>query len=131
MRQRGRKSAAALAVVDVTGQPPRLEPPESLSDAERAVFIDIAGSVGRRHFQPSDMPLLVAYVRAILMEQEASHELSDNGAVHGGKASPWLVVLEKAQRAMVALSGRLRLSPQARSPSAIAKEAPPGRRPWD
>ena len=34
-----------------------------------------------------------------------------------GKPSPWLTVQEKAVRALVALSLRLRLSPQARQPN--------------
>jgi hypothetical protein len=47
-------------------------------------------------------------------------------------ASPWLVVLEKCQRAVVALSMRLRLSPQSRlDPKTLARQAPPGPKPWD
>ena len=37
-----------------------------------------------------------------------------------GKTNPWLVVQEKAQRAMVALSARLRLAPQSRMESKVA-----------
>jgi hypothetical protein len=35
----------------------------------------------------------------------------------GGRPSPWLTVAEKTNRAVVALSLRLRLSPQARAPN--------------
>jgi phage terminase small subunit len=60
------------------------------------------------------MPLLEGYAEAIVLCRQANAELAQHGAVLNGKASPWLTVQEKATRAMVALSMRLRLSPQAR-----------------
>jgi hypothetical protein len=60
----------------------------------------------------------VRYVEASCLADHAGQELRC-GAVVDGKPSPWLVVLEKCQRAMVALSMRLRLSPQARSPRRV------------
>ena len=66
------------------------------------------------HFVPSDLPLLVRYVEALALADEAAEQLHAEGAVVDGKPSPWLVVLEKCQRAVVALSMRLRLSPQSR-----------------
>ena len=131
MRQRGRKSGNALSVVEVEGRPPQLQPPASLSDAERAVFIDIASSVDRRHFQPADWPLLVRYCEATVLAEQAAKELREGGAVLDGRTNPWITVQEKAVRALVALSGRLRLSPQARSPANVAKPAPGGKKPWD
>jgi hypothetical protein len=56
------------------------------------------------------------------------------GPIVDGKASPWLVVQEKAVRAMTALSMRLRLSPQSRlDPKTVARDKTPaaGPRPWD
>jgi hypothetical protein len=53
----------------------------------------------------------------------------------GGKANPWIVVQEKAQRAMVALSARLRLSPQTRFDRLVAATTSryqgPRRKPWE
>ena len=66
--------------------------------------------------------------QAILLARKAYAELEAGGPVIDGKASPWLVVLEKAHRSAVALSGRLRLAPQARADSRSAgrnKGAPP------
>jgi hypothetical protein len=40
-------------------------------------------------------------------------------------ALPWLTVFEKASRALVALSMRLRLSPQARAPNNPGSKQPP------
>jgi phage terminase small subunit len=131
MGRRGRKSADALSVVEVDGRPPQLQPPASLSDAERAVFTHIAGTVDRRHFQPADMPLLVRYCEATVLAEQAATELRDSGAVLDGRPCPWITVQEKAVRALVALSGRLRLSPQARSPANVQRAEPVGRKPWD
>jgi hypothetical protein len=44
----------------------------------------------------------------------AHEHLRTEGAVIGGRLSPWVTVGEKADRAIVALSMRLRISPQAR-----------------
>jgi phage terminase small subunit len=109
-----RKSLAALSAVTVDGRPSRLKPPAYLSDAERKVFLDLVSAVDPRHFQPSDMPLLCRYVEACALGEQAAEHLRRNGAVSFDKASPWIVIQEKAVRAMVALSMRLRLSPQAR-----------------
>jgi phage terminase small subunit len=49
-----------------------------------------------------------------VQHDQAVREMREHGAVVNGKVSPWITVQEKAQRAMVALSMRLRLSPQAR-----------------
>ena len=132
MRQRGRKSAAELATIGVDGKPPRLLPPASLSEAERNIFIDLVTSCDANHFRPSDLPLLVRYAEACAVGDQAAHELR-RGAVVDGKPSPWIVIQEKAVRAMVALSMRLRLSPQSRLDSkTIARQAPPvGPKPWE
>jgi hypothetical protein len=136
MKQRGRKSAAALAVTAVDGRPTRLNPPSTLSEPERRAFLDLVASVVPEHFVPCDLPLVCAYVRAIALEERAAVQLRKTAT-----DSKWLAVWEKAQRAMVALSLRLRLSPQARirnakpDPYAGGKLKPweigARRKPWD
>jgi phage terminase small subunit len=113
MRQRGRKSAAALSVIAVDGKPDRLLPPASLSDADRTVFVDLVTTCDPTHFQPSDLRLLCRYCEAPVLAEQAALELR-RGAVVDGKPSPWITIQEKAVRAMVSLSMRLRLSPQSR-----------------
>jgi phage terminase small subunit len=132
MGQRGRKSAAALAVIGVDGNPNRLLPPASLSDAERAVFVDVVTACDPTHFQPSDLPLLCRYCEAAVLGEQAALELR-RGAVVDGKPSPWITIQEKAVRAMVSLSMRLRLSPQSRiDPKTLGrKEAYAGPKPWE
>jgi phage terminase small subunit len=124
MAQRGRKSGTKLVVMPrFDGTPERLSPPSSLSEAERAAFLQIVGSCSPRHFLPSDLPLVVSYACAITLDRVAAEHLRDEGAVVNGKPSPWLVVQEKQHRAMVSLSLRLRLSPQGRAQ--VAPKAEP------
>jgi Phage terminase, small subunit len=100
--------------------------------SERRLFVEIVTACKPTHFVPSDLPLLVRYVEALALADEAAEQLHTEGAVINGKPSPWLVVLEKCQRAVVALSMRLRLSPQSRlDPKTLARQAPPGPKPWD
>jgi phage terminase small subunit len=117
MKQRGRQSKASLDV-RVDGKPPRLVPPRSLPKAERTVFLDLINAVDLDHFRPSDMPLLLRYVENIVLADRAAVELRRH-AVSAGKPSPWLAVQEKATRNVIALSMRLRLSPQSRLDSKV------------
>jgi len=118
MKQRGRVSAAAratAAIVNVDGTPSRLEPPVSLSGPECFVFANLVASCDPDHFRQSDAPLLCRYAEAVVLAEKASQELRRHGAVtKDGRVSGWITVQEKAVRALVSLSMRLRLSPQAR-----------------
>jgi hypothetical protein len=105
-----RKSAASFAIPSVTGAPPRLSPSVDLTPDERQIFIDLVASAKAEHFRASDLPLLSAYCRAIALERRSAQEL----AAGDDKA---LARWEKATKAMVALSMRLRLSPQSRAPN--------------
>jgi len=134
MKQRGRRSAAALATgfVDVGQQ--RLDPPDCLAPDERRRFVELVGACDPQHFRASDLPLLCRYVEADALAERAAMELQATGPVVDGKASPWLVVQEKAVRAMVALSMRLRLSPQSRTdPKTVGRNLDEAkrRRPWE
>jgi phage terminase small subunit len=77
------------------------------------VFVDLVTACEPQHFRPADLPLLVRYVEACVLADQAAEQLR-LGAVIDGKPSPWITIQEKAVRAMVALSMRLRLSPQSR-----------------
>ena len=101
-------------ILRVDGRPERLKPPVGLSEPVAAIFRELASSVQPEHFAPGDLPLLVQYCEAIRLCDEACEHLRGAGAVSEGKVSPWLIVHEKASRMLVALSARLRLSPQHR-----------------
>jgi phage terminase small subunit len=58
--------------------------------------------------------LLVRYCENAVLARRAAAALTSEGPVVAGRTNPWLVVAEKCDRALVALSMRLRISPQAR-----------------
>jgi hypothetical protein len=72
------------------------------------------------HFKATDSHLIEQYCQAIMLARQATNELAASGPVVQGRASAWLIVLEKAHRSSVALAGRLRLAPQSRADSRSA-----------
>jgi len=132
MKQRGRISAAALSAIAVNDQPTRPSPPATLSESERELFLAIVSGCDTGHFREADLPLLSRYCEAAILAEQAALELR-NGAVVGGKPSPWIIVQEKSVRAMVSLSMRLRLSPQSRlDPKTLSRQQPyVGPPPWE
>ena len=122
MGQRGRRSASELGVVSVDGKPSRLAPPDHLGTDERRRFAELVANCEAGHFRPTDAALLCRYVESDALGERAARELRDGGPVLDGKASPWIVIQEKAIRAQVSLSMRLRLSPQSRlDPKTVAR----------
>jgi hypothetical protein len=108
-----RQAAASAGVPTSTSG--RLRPPDDLTGPERALFVDLVASVAGSHFRQSDLPVLCIFVRACVMEQTASGELSASGCVSSdGKVSPWASILKDAQRAVSVYSRLLRLNPVAR-----------------
>jgi hypothetical protein len=111
-----RRSKAELLVA-IPPAPKRISvrPPPTLSEPARRVFEQLASSVDYEHFVFSDVPLLAQYAEAIVLTEHSAAEL---------RVSPnpqALALWEKATRVMVALSMRLRLSPQARREKARAQ----------
>ena len=126
MGQRGRRSASELGVVSVDGKPSRLAPPDHLGTDERRRFVELVANCDAGQFRQSDAPLLCRYVEADALAERAAKELREVGPVVDGRASPWVTVQEKAVRALVALSMRLRLSPQSRlDPKTVGRNKGP------
>jgi hypothetical protein len=125
MRQRGRKSAAALVEFNVTGKPPRQDPPSHLSDDERTLFVDLVESCAPSHFVKSDLPLLVSFVQATLLVRRAATGMVDDPGL--------IAVFEKSVKLQATLATRLRLAPQSRiDPKTLGRQQPyPGRKPWE
>lgn len=124
MEQRGRKSSEKLGIL-VDGQAARLDPPEELSEAERAIFVEVTDACNPRHFAMSDLPLLTSFVQTtVIARNAAASALNDMQA---------LAVWEKAVRLQAMLATRLRLSPQSRlDPKTVARRQPsPLPRPWE
>jgi hypothetical protein len=59
MKQRGRKSAASLAITPVLEHKPvAVQPPATLSEPARAMFLHLVGNCHPEHFEESDVGLL-------------------------------------------------------------------------
>jgi len=115
-----RASAASLTVLKPKRTRVRLAPsPDAPSDVV-AVFGEIVAATPAGHFRASDAPLIQGYAEAIVLARQAANALAREGPVVAGRGSPWVVVQEKAHRAMSMLSMRLRLSPQHRADSRSA-----------
>jgi hypothetical protein len=117
-----RKSASELAVVSLDSKRPRprLAPSAGAPADVCEIFAEILASAPATHFKTGDAPLVEAYAQAISLARQSAHEIAANGPVIGGRPSPWVHCLEKAQRGITALSMRLRLSPQHRADSRSA-----------
>jgi hypothetical protein len=120
----GRKSAAQLAAPRINGGPPRLEPPEFLSEAERKLFLELTEACAPEHFVRSDLPLLTAFVQAVELSRSAIRRAGDDPAT----LQQW----DRATKMVGMLATRLRLSPQSRSePRSVARHLPSALpRPW-
>src|SRR5262249_2013465 len=104
---RGRKSAANLAVIPLHPSANRVQPPSDLRKNEAELFRTIVNSVPADHFVPSDIPLLVSYVRTTL------------------KLTPKISSLdwERLVRAQALLARNLRLTPRSRTdPKTLARK---------
>jgi hypothetical protein len=122
MKTRGRTSVASLTALSVTGDPPRLTPPKSLSTEEAELFNEIVNACSPRHFVQSDIWLVASYARATAMAQRAF--ASDDKEA--------LAAWERAVRTQMALAGRLRLSPNSRiDPKTVGRLKPRGPHPWE
>jgi phage terminase small subunit len=119
-----RQSAADRATIRVDGKVSRLKPPSSLSAAECEIFTTIVGTCTPEHFRESDLPLLLRFVESTVLAETAAAHLRRDGAVVGKRLNPWLHAQEKAIRSLVALSMRLRISPQSRCATAIRRDTP-------
>ena len=119
-----------MSVISIDARESRLRPPETLGERERQLFVDLVAGSKASHFQATDLPLLSRYCELSFLAETAAGRLRNEGPVIGGRTSPWVSVLEKATKGLVALSMRLRLSPQARAPNNPTRPSPSGPDPW-
>jgi hypothetical protein len=113
-----RQAAAASGFAASTARP-LLKPPTDLNALEKEAFLDIVLGAPPHHFMPSDLPLVVAYARAIVQEKIAAGELA-RAYVVDDRPSPWLPVWQASIRAVTTLARMLALSPGGRVPSKSA-----------
>jgi hypothetical protein len=111
--QMPRQSSASRSFA-VRSSAERLRPPPGLTTVEKQIFIDLVANNKPEHFRPSDLPLLVAYTHACALEAALARQITANLR---GSDSALIGRWERACKVMTALSMRLRLSPQSRSPT--------------
>lgn len=141
MKQRGKKSSAALAtvVVDVGRQMPR-KPPAELTDAQAAVWRQAVSGMAGDWLAPGAEPILVEYCRHVcrarLLEAQVSRFEVDWMRVDGGleRFDRLLQMAQRETSAAIACARALRLTPQSlMHPRTAARKvtAPAGSAPWD
>lgn len=136
-----RKSAAALAVAPavVPLESVRLVAPAHLSEAERAVWVEVVNDQPSTAFRATHAPLLELYCRHIVQARVLAEELAnfdrtwlarDDGLSRYDKL---LAMSEREGRAASSLATRLRITRQAVDQQTVAralvKEVK--RKPWE
>lgn len=122
MAQRGRKSAAELAVASVVApvtSESRLAVPVHLSDAEREVWVQVVNDQPASSFTPTHSPLLEQYCRHIVQARLVADEivnfdrawLADDEGLR--RYDRLLAMQEREGRAASSLATRLRITRQA------------------
>ena len=77
MKQRGRKSAASLAVVPNEVGAPRALPPGGLTPAQRIVWFETVNAKPSEWFGPEHIPLLEAYCRHVVTARAISEQVEN------------------------------------------------------
>lgn len=144
MAQRGRKSAASLAVqaqVAPISADSRLMAPLHMSDAERGVWIEVVNDQPASAFSPTHAPLLELYCRHIVQARILSDELANFDRAwmaddDGLKRYDMLLKMaERESRAASSLATRLRITRQAvEHPTTVGRSIgsqAKSRKPWE
>ena len=123
MGTRGRKSAASLGVVPISGQ--RLVAPAHLTDEQAQEWSAIVDSLPPDYFRPGDVSLLAAYVTASVFYRRASADMESRGMTltddRGREyVNPSHQVLTSQASAMAQMAVKLRLCPSARYSEKVA-----------
>jgi hypothetical protein len=105
MPRTGRQPYATTDVLPFRTGTRRLRPPDGLSDAAKAAFLDLVTGCPADQFRPCDMPLLCRWAELSVMCEAASVELQASGMLGAdGKPSPWFVIYQQATKSLSALA---------------------------
>jgi phage terminase small subunit len=123
MPKTGRQPYATTDVLPFGAGQRRLRPPEGLSEAAKAIFIDTVTACPASQFQPADIPLLCRWAELSAMCEAANVELQASGMLGAdGKLSPWFVIYQQATKSLSGLALRLRIGPQSRMQKAPQRQ---------
>lgn len=141
MAQRGRKSAASIAVRAAPAlSDSRLPAPLHMSDAEQAVWVDVVNDQPANAFSPTHGPLLEMYCRHVVQSRIIADEIlnfdrswlaDDEGLKRYDRL---LAMHERESRAASSAATRLRITRQAIDQQTVARSiinAPKAKKPWE
>ena len=136
MRQRGRKSAASLALAPVSLRTQRPAPPKHMTPQQANVWVEVASSVPAGWFQGQDV-LLELYCRHVQTAHDLA-QLVNSFDLDGGdikQLNRLLMMRERETRALTHLATKMRLTQQsritARSAGTSTEAHTAGRRLWE
>jgi hypothetical protein len=128
--QRGRKSAASLSIVPVSGIQ-RPEPPPELSPEESAVWTATTRAMRADWFGPETHPLLSAYCFHVVTANELQAQLRTLTTVDR-EYRALLALLRAETKLMLSIATKLRITPRANRYAGDGRDG--GRhfpRPWE
>jgi hypothetical protein len=143
MKQRGRKSAdsVALTAISAVGSVQRLQAPAHVSEAERAVWLEVVNDQPAEAFSATHSPLLELYCRHVTNARVLAEELTNFDRAwmaddEGLKRFDRLLAMsERESRAASSLATRLRITRQAvEHPTTVGRalaNQPKSRKPWE
>ncbi|PLW82657.1 hypothetical protein CWI75_08720 [Kineobactrum sediminis] len=138
MAQRGKQSAAALAVATTEGRRP--SPPQTLNDAQAAVWRRVVGVYPPEYFRPDSFDLLEAYCRHVVSAGFLNAEidryqpawlLEDDGLK---RYKTLLECRDRESRTSMALARSMRITNQSRfdeRKAASTQRTTSARAPWE
>jgi hypothetical protein len=142
MAQRGKQSTAATEVIAYApiGTATRLEAPAHISDAERAVWVELVNDQPASAFTPTHGPLIEQYCRHVVQARLLADEilnfdrawLADDAGLR--RYDRLLAMAEREGRAASSLATRLRITRQAIDQQTVARalmNKPKARKPWE
>jgi hypothetical protein len=143
VQKRGRQSQAAVEVAGLVApvvKSERLDCPTHLSDAERAVWLQVVNDQPATAFTETHVPLLEMYCRHVVQARVIADQIiafdqawlnNDDGLDRYDKL---LKMQEREGRAASSLATRLRITRQAIDQQTVARSIinqPKARKPWE
>jgi len=101
----------------VHSEPVPVQPPVTLSDPARKIFLELVASCDPAHFEDADVGILAQFCEAQALAERAAQELQKESPPN----SRWLAAWKEGTKTMKDLALRLRLSPQSRREKAKVK----------
>ena len=140
MRQRGRKSAAALSVVPMPELRRLPDPPGTLSPQQSAIWRSVMSTVAADLIGEEAFPVLVEYCRAVVLADQIAEQLNEFNAswlADDDGLKRWNLLTQmqaRVQATIGSLGGKLRINPSSRiraeNAGTISKRGGAKRKPW-